>query len=385
MSVLSKNMNLRPLSAIQAIGADLVRTRGRGLKNAFAKPSREQVIVFDSDDWGSQRIPSREAFLKLVDCGIITGLGDYDRDTLESADDLSALTEVLAHARGSDGGPAVFSCYSNPANPDFEAIRANDFTRYQWKGLSGTLRARGDADEVLGAWREGREAGVLSPQYHGREHLQVEMWMAALRSSHQARRAFDLGLYSVPLPDVPQPARAFRAANFFMNFTEIEELAKVIRSGAHCFVSEFGTTPDIYCPTNNIFHPALYSAVRDAGCTAIIRHVRNLEPDGRGGVRSAWGTRGVAEAGLKWFGRNAEFEPLQRRGVEHALAGIASAFAWGVPAVISTHRANYVGGIDPAVRDQGLSALRTLLKEIQVRWPAARFASSKAMLAGEAE
>jgi len=376
-------MTKATISTIRNVGLDLLRTRGRGLKHAFARRSASPVIVFDSDDWGSQRVPSPTALASLVENGILTGQGDYDRDTLETAADLSSLMEVLAQAKGSDGRPAVFSCYCNPANPDFAAIRANGFERYEWKGLSATLQERGDAAEVLGSWREGRTAGLLSPQYHGREHLQVNMWMAALRSSPRAQQAFNQGLYSVPLSDVPLPARGFRAANFFTNASELGELAANIRSGAQQFYEEFGIWPKIYCPTNNIFHPALYPAVRDAGCVAIIRHVRNVEPNGRGGVRSVWGTRGVAEAGLQSFGRNTVFEPTQRLGVDHALAGIASAFAWGVPAVVSTHRANYVGGIDPAIRDQGLRALRILLKEICQRWPAARFVPSTALLSGD--
>ncbi len=382
MTDLFMNITWPPISALGEIASDLVRTRGRGIKHAFAKPQAGKMIVFDSDDWGSQRVPSREAYVKLVDRGVLTGDGGYDCDTLETADDLSSLMEVLAQAKGGDGNPAVFSCYCNPANPDFEAIKGNDFSSYEWKGLTRTLEDRGDAKEVLSLWREARDQNLVSLQYHGREHLQVKMWMSALQSSSTAREAFDLGFYSVPIPGIPAPATGFRAANFFLEFSELDELSGIIRSGADCFAQEFGFPAQIYCPTNNIFHPRLYAAVRDAGCAAIIRHVRNVEPDGRGGVRSVWGTRGVADAGLQSFGRNCVFEPIQQLGVDHALAGIASAFAWGVPAVISTHRANYVGGINPAIRDYGLHSLRMLLKEISRRWPEACFVSSVALISG---
>lgn len=372
-----------PPSHIGAIAADLWRSRGRGVKNAFARRAPGQPparwIVFDSDDWGSQRVPSSRALARLAKAGVIGGDGAYDRDTLESASDLAALYEVLAAARGGDGRPPVVSAYVNPANPDFDAIRANGFAEYCWEPMSATLARRGDARETIAAWRTGVAEGLLVPQYHGREHLQVRAWMEQLAHDGPVRAGFEHGYYSVALPGVPDALRGFRAANFFRSLDELPDLGAIIASGADCFEAEFGRRPDIYCPTNNIFHPALYPAVRAAGCRALVRHVRNKQPDGRGGLRLAWGQGGVTEAGLAWHGRNATFEPVQGFGVDHALAGIASAFAWGVPAVISTHRVNFVGGVDPAQRDRGLQGLRDLLAAIARLWPDACYVPSTAL------
>ena len=390
-------MTLSGLNPVAAL-SDIVRTRGRGLKNAlargyparwivldgwknaFARRRRNRWIVFDSDDWGSQRVPSRGVLEALIGHGILTGTSPYDYDTLESAEDLTALLEVLGRAKGADGRAAVFSCYANPANPDFAAIRDNGFSAYVWEPVSATLARRGDRVAVQAAWRQGMAAGLLAPQYHGREHLQAGLWMEHLRQSPLVRRGFELGFYSVPQPGLPQAARGFRAANFFMDDGELPKLEEIIRSGAECFAAEFGRRAEIYGPTNNIFHPALYPAVAEAGCRAVIRHVRNAQPDGRGGLRRVWGHAGVSEAGLDWFGRNTLFEPALGYGVDHALAGITSAFAWGVPAVISTHRVNYVGGIDPGVRDRGLRGLQALLSEIARRWPDASFVPSTRLL-----
>lgn len=375
-------MKLANFNLLEAI-KDIVRTRGRGLKNAVARRYSTRWVVFDSDDWGGQRVPSRSVLEALIELGILTGDSPYDYDTLESAQDLSALLEVLGQIKGADGNAAVFSCYTNPANPDFATIRDNDFSAYAWEPLSATLARRGDGAAVKAAWRQGIDAGLLAPQYHGREHLQVRLWMEHLRDSPQVRRGFELGFYSVPQSGLPAAARGFRAANFFRDASELPELADIIRSGADCFAAEFGERAEIYCPANNIFHPSLYPAVAEAGCRAVIRHVRNAEPDGQGGLRRVWGHAGVTEAGLDWFGRNTLFEPAQGYGVDHALAGIDSAFAWGVPAVISTHRVNYVGGIDPAVRDRGLRDLKALLREITRRWPDASFVPSTRLLVRE--
>lgn len=376
-------MNIASTAA--ALVADTLRTRGRGLKNALARPHGERLIVFESDDWGSQRVPSRAVMAGLVKDGLISGDNPYDRDTLESARDIEILLDTLSSVRDAADNHAVFTCYANPANPDFEAIRNDKFERYTWELVAATHERRGDRREAQSAWRAAIDAGLMVPEFHGREHLHVGLWMKHLHNSPLVRAGFDRGFYSVPEPTLPQPAKGFRAACFFADIAEVPALADIIMSGADCFKASFGRAPSVFCPTNNIFHPSLYPVVRAAGCRAIIRHARNLQPDGRGGVRSVWGKHGVADAGLTWFGRNAIFEPALGYGVEHALKGISSAFAWGVPAIIATHRLNYVGGIDPLVRDTGARTLRMLLDTIVRRWPDVRFVSSAAMIKGEAE
>ena len=47
------------------------------------------------------------------------------------------------------------------------------------------------------------------------------------------------------------------------------------------------------------------------------------------------------------------------------------------PAIISNHRAAFVGGIDVANREKGLKALDRLFSEILKRWPDAEFVSAR--------
>ena len=49
----------------------------------------------------------------------------------------------------------------------------------------------------------------------------------------------------------------------------------------------------------------------------------------------------------------------------------------GKPAVIGMHRVNYVGGIDEANRDFGLSQLRMLFSKILLAWPDVEFMSTE--------
>ena len=55
---------------------------------------------------------------------------------------------------------------------------------------------------------------------------------------------------------------------------------------------------------------------------------------------------------------------------------IEIAFQWGKPAVVSSHRVNYVGSIDPSNRDNGLNELKKLLNKVLQKWPDVEFMTS---------
>ena len=52
------------------------------------------------------------------------------------------------------------------------------------------------------------------------------------------------------------------------------------------------------------------------------------------------------------------------------------AFAMGKPAIISTHRINYIGGIFPSNRDANLKLLNSILKYLVKKWPEVEFMAS---------
>ena len=55
---------------------------------------------------------------------------------------------------------------------------------------------------------------------------------------------------------------------------------------------------------------------------------------------------------------------------------ITTAFSSGKPAVISTHRINYIGYIDEKFRTANLSLLKQLIKELVTRYPDVEFMTS---------
>jgi len=77
--------------------------------------------------------------------------------------------------------------------------------------------------------------------------------------------------------------------------------------------------------------------------------------------------------------RNVVFEPTDDRGfdwVDYAFKQIQTAFFWHRPAIISSHRVNFCGHIDPKNRKMGIDALKVLLQRIVKKWPEIEFMSA---------
>jgi hypothetical protein len=364
--------------------SDLLATRGRGLKNLFARRSVIPLVVIESDDWGSERMRSRASRDALIRAGALPATSDYHADAMESAEDLEAMADVLRRVRGSDGRSVVMTPFVNPANPDFDAIAANNFMEYVPEPLARSHARRGDGDCALRLWRQLMDDGLMMPEYHAREHLQVSMWMEWLRTDRMVRLAFEHGVYSVQGQGLPAMARQFRAACFFRSPEEIPSVGEMIVSGAQMFEEAFERTAVCFCPPNNVFHPDLIPWLHRAGIRGLVRGLRGPEPDARGGGRVVWRLRSTRDQAMTTWSRNAVFEPQAGIGVNHCLQQVASAMRWRVPAVITTHRTNYVGSISPENREQGLRALTELLQQIVKRWPAVRFISSRDLLANVA-
>jgi hypothetical protein len=74
--------------------------------------------------------------------------------------------------------------------------------------------------------------------------------------------------------------------------------------------------------------------------------------------------------------RNAFFEPALTKSpdpVGECLARINVAFKWKKPAVICSHRINYMGSLDEDNRTDNLQQFRELLHRITRRWPEVEF------------
>jgi hypothetical protein len=86
------------------------------------------------------------------------------------------------------------------------------------------------------------------------------------------------------------------------------------------------------------------------------------------------------EQQIKYFVRNGQYEPTQMPAnydsVDGCLKEISNAFFWNKPAIINTHRLNYVGVYDQKTKDENIKNFRVLVKSIIKKWPNVEFMDS---------
>jgi hypothetical protein len=81
----------------------------------------------------------------------------------------------------------------------------------------------------------------------------------------------------------------------------------------------------------------------------------------------------------KYSVRNVMLEPSLANGSDVVLGALKStskAFEANRPAIVSTHRLNYMGRISPENRDRGLKHLQDFLTAVMDKWPDAQFIHS---------
>ncbi len=349
------------------------------LSNLPGWRTKRKIVVFESDDWGSIRMSSKEAFQQLVSAGISIENNPYCKyDALESNADLENLFEVLVKFKDYKGNHPVFTGVNVVANPDFDKIRAANFEKYFCEPFSETLKRYPQHDRVHQLWKEGVEKRLFVPQFHGREHLNVQRWMRDLRAGNEhTRLGFDLGLWGIYSPLIKSD---YQAA-FDLEFpSDIGYQHSVITEGIDLFIQLHGYQPTFFVPTNGPFNLALESTLKNKGIKYIVLDKLQKEPLGDGKYKTHIRFLGKQnKLGQIYLSRNGGFEPSQfpdQDNVNACLKSIEMAFRLHKPATISTHRVNYIGWLHPENREETLRQLKVLLGEIIKRWPEVEFITS---------
>ncbi len=355
----------------------------RNLSNLPGWRSKRRIVVIESDDWGSIRMPSKEAYSQLMMQGVRVDRNYCTRyDSLERNDDLAALYEVLSSFQDKNGNHPAFTALCIMANPDFDKIREDDFQAYHYEPFTETLKRYGpEHQQVLQLWREGLSKNLFRPQFHGREHLNVHAWMHGLKAGWKVTRlAFELGLTGIPPAIAGEDRMEYQAAFNLSHPKEKEYLRQVIREGTQLFEKFLGYRASFFVPTNGYLNNELEPTLKECGIRYLNSRKIQEEPLGEGKYRKNFRYLGKKnKLGQAYLTRNAFFEPSKPSRADwvgSCLQEIQIAFKWQKPAVISSHRANYTGRIEPGNRDRGLSLLRELLASVLKQWPDVEFMTS---------
>jgi len=344
----------------------------------------EKLIVIESDDWGSIRMPSLKVFKNLTEAGIDLISDEGSRfnkfDSLATEEDLASLFGILASVDDSTGRHAVITPFSLVANPDFGKIRDSNFTEYHYEPFTETLRKYPGCENAFDLWQQGIHERLFVPQFHGREHLNVRIWLRALQQgSEKILTAFNNEMWGISTAGDPSVGAELQAAFDVLDSSDLSYQGGVISSGLALFRELFGYGSTCFVPPNGPFNSKLETVCHNGGIRYLSAPKIHSEPlpGGKKRIRLHWLGQKSRE-GIIYLTRNCHFEPSQpgKDWVDSCLKDIDTAFKWRKPAIISSHRVNFIGAINKTNRSQGLEQLQLLLNTILKTWPDSQFLTS---------
>ena len=226
------------------------------LKSVPGFHTTRKIVVLESDDWGSIRMPSEVVFSQMTDFGfkLTEGVtGRYNKyDTLATCEDLTKLFEVLTSFKDSNGNYFVMTPMILTANPDFQRIKESDYTRYFYEPFTETIKSYYGSESSFRMWEEGIKLHIFRPQFHGREHLHVSRWLNQLQNRDKHTLfAFDHKMWGYPqLTGIYEPGKSIQAAFAFVSLEELQVLKQVIVEGLELFERLLGYKATYFVPPN---------------------------------------------------------------------------------------------------------------------------------------
>ena len=173
------------------------------------------------------------------------------------------------------------------------------------------------------------------------------------------------------------------AAFDFFDVSDNEQLKPIIKEGLQLFEEVYGYRSNYFTPPVYQIHHSLFPTLKENGITHIDLGLVRREHQGQNNYKTSFNYIGKkADENLTIVVRNIVFEPTEERGVDwvhFTMKQIERAFRWNKPAIISSHRVNFCGHVDPENRGKGLQTLQQLLQEIVKRWPDVEFMSADEM------
>ena len=346
------------------------------IKNSFGVKINRKLVAFYVDDWGSVRTRDTKALDYLRKKGVAVDAARFSRyDTLASEQDLLELFAVLRSVKDCNGNNACFTAVMNPCNPNFEAMKKTGYTEFISEPFTETLKKYGYHD-VINLWKEGFGENIFYPIFHGTEHVSRSQLLAALQSGNLP----DVWAFEYDSVGVPGSLKNIMTPYWMNSADEKDVLAENIKQGLDAFERIFGFRANQFRAGGDVISPELYPVLRDNGIKYMDDTLFVKRHLGNGRYQTMINFSGVKNRfGQKNIIRNCVFEPASN-GISDAVGNcmlmIDVAFRCHKPAVISSHRVNYVGALDANNRKQGLLRLSELLKEIVKRYPDVEFVNA---------
>jgi hypothetical protein len=346
--------------------------------------TNRKIIVFESDDWGSIRMPSVATYHVSKKLNLNPDSDPYNRfDCLENSEDIYELIQVLLKNKNESGKNATFTLNFVMSNPDFNKIKDSKFSQYYFEPFNETYDRYYPNQGVFKSLLLGIEKGLFFPQFHGREHVNVNTWLKLLRRNQDSvMKAFQLGYWGIPKSFYQDETRINIQATYDNESIDDIEIHKdSIEKGLELFHQIFKFYSESFIPNNYIFDKENLKDILLKNKVTILQGMKYHKSPKYLKDRALLQRRYLGKGSdFIELVRNVDFEPAQSKNKDQSfnecLRAIDIAFKLRKPAIINSHRVNYIGGISKTNREENLKLLDQLLKRIIKKYPDVEFMNS---------
>lgn len=312
---------------------------------------RRPVLVIESDDWGPGP--------------------DWH------AERLAQIRQCLARHRDTEDRPAVMTLGVVLAAPDTEAMGQNDLSVYHRTTLADVR-----CHLLLEQMQAGSVDGVFALQLHGMEHYWPPALLHAAREDErlQAWLTGDIFPPYEALPPALQ-SRWLDGSRLPSQPLSVEEIQLAVAEETAAWQLIFGQSTRVVVPPTFVWTREVEAAWVAAGIKVIITPGRRYTYRDMAGLPAAEAGElhngQIAAGEACYLVRDIYFEPERGHTAEQALEQASRRFLYGRPALLETHRSNFIGSESEFL--ESLARMDELLCAARRRWPGLTFLSPEAL------
>jgi len=161
-------------------------------------------------------------------------------------------------------------------------------------------------------WKKGEQQKLFVPEFHGREHLNVNLWMKALQQKDKnTLAAFNHKCWGFRPQNLS--GIGYQAAFYLEKPESLAYHREVIRSGVQLFEQLHGRSPRFFVPPNGSIHQEVINEATKLVMNYVSSPKIHLEPQGNGKVKRHFrylGKKGINN--LIYLTRNFFLNPVIR-------------------------------------------------------------------------
>jgi len=353
----------------------------KNLVNIPGWRTNKKILVIESDDWGSVSMPSKEVYDELLFKGAPVDKSFFTKyDSLESEEDLNELFHVLTSFKNYNGNHPCITACAVVANPDFEKIKNSGLKEYYYEPITETYKRYPNHGKSFEIWKKGMESHLLWPQFHGREHLNPKEWLKVINNGDEIEKlAFDKNtILAIGKAQGSNRKMGYLSAFDYENEAELKSFEIVLKEGLILFEKLFGFKSTSFVAPTSVRSDEMDGFLSKFGVKyhQMGQQTKPYAEDYKMKNR-LWGDKN--EHGQIYWRRNSRFEPSgdpNHDWVADVMNQMKVSFRWGKPAVISSHRVNFIGSIIKENRENTLQLLSELLRTVLLKYPDVEFMSS---------